>query len=141
MLLAFLGKEGDTYRIGALMPGTLIHHMEKYPGHGATMCIQAGAHATILRRIGSKVIVKLPNKGQEVAFDEKCFCTVGKVSNTNNYLVNRLCPQRQRWKGIRPSKIELNFSKIDYFSNQIFLIFKSQNSVWFEEKERWLLWS
>lgn len=97
------GKDGDSYRVGALMPGSLIHHIEKYPDHGATVCIQAGTHAKILRRVGSKVIVKLPNKGQEIALDEKCFCTVGKVSNTNNYLVNRLCPQRQRWKGIRPA--------------------------------------
>lgn len=85
------------------MPGTLIHHIEKYPGAGATMCLAAGTHAAIVRRIGSKVIVKLPQDNREAAFDEKCYVTVGKVSNTNHYTVNRLCPQRQRWKGIRPA--------------------------------------
>lgn len=85
------------------MPGTLIHHIEKYPDHGATICLAAGTHAVIVRRIGSKIIVKLPNHGQEVALDEKCYVTVGKVSNTNHYTINRLCPQRQRWKGIRPA--------------------------------------
>jgi len=99
------GKEGDTYKVGALMPGTLIHHVEKHPNEGATICTAAGTHCEIIRKIGSKVICKLINQsvGHEFALDENCYVTVGKVSNTNNYTINRACPQRQRWKSIRPA--------------------------------------
>lgn len=68
------------------------------------MCLAAGTHAEILRRIGTKVIVKLEGgrNGLEIAIDENCYATVGKVSNTNHYTVNLCCPQRLRWKSMRP---------------------------------------
>lgn len=105
IIIVHSGKDGDTYKVGALMPGSLIHHIEKYPNDGATICTAAGAHAQIIRRIGSKIIIKSINntKGMEFALDEHCYVTVGKVSNTNHYTVNRACPQRQRWKGIHPA--------------------------------------
>ena len=84
------------------MPGTLVHHIEKYPSGGGIICTKAGTHSVITRRIGSKVIIKLPSAGQEVALDENCYATVGKVSNTNHYTINLMCPQRLRWLGFRP---------------------------------------
>lgn len=84
------------------MPGTLIHHIEKYPNYGATLCTAAGTHAEILRKVGSKVIIKIQNRRPiDLALDENCYVTVGKVSNTNHYTVNLLCPQRLRWKSFK----------------------------------------
>ncbi|RWS30014.1 ribosomal protein L2-like protein [Leptotrombidium deliense] len=103
------GEEGNAYPVGALLPGTLIHNIEKIPNQpglrpeiGETRyCINAGTHATILRRWKDSVVIKLPN-GSELTVSPKCMAVVGKVSNVNHYTVNYLIPQRMRWKGIRP---------------------------------------
>lgn len=99
------GEEGNAYPIGALIPGTIVHNIEKQPGDTNDefrFCIAAGTHATIHRRLGDTVTIKLTN-GREITLNERCMVTVGKVSNPNHYTVNILVPQRLRWKGIRPA--------------------------------------
>ncbi|RWS09094.1 ribosomal protein L2-like protein [Dinothrombium tinctorium] len=97
------GKEGDAHPIGALIPGTLIHNIEKVPGSSLDenrFCINAGTHAVILRRMKDSVVIKYP-RGHEITLNSKCMVTVGKVSNPNHYTVNLLVPQRLHWKGWR----------------------------------------
>lgn len=93
-------KEGDAYPVGAMPPGTLIHNLEKIVGKGGEMLHHAGAHAEVGKRIGKMITIRLPSK-QEIAIDERCMAVVGKGSNTQHRLVNKLCVQRARWKGKR----------------------------------------
>lgn len=81
-----IGQEGDTWPVGALVPGSIVHHVEVIPGEGASRCLAAGSHATILRRMKDKIVLKMPSK-QEIAIDEHCYVSCGKTSNTNHYTV------------------------------------------------------
>lgn len=94
-------EEGDAWPLGAMSPGTLVHNIEKTVGGNEYFSQYAGAHSVVGRRIGNMIVVKLPSK-KEVALDERCMATVGKASNTEFHLRNKLCPQRQRWLGNRP---------------------------------------
>ena len=93
--------EGDAWPLGAMPPGTLVHNIEKTVGGNEYFGQYAGAHATVGRRIGNMIVVKLPSK-RDVALDERCMAVVGKASNTEHHLRNKLCPQRNRWLGNRP---------------------------------------
>lgn len=50
--------------------------------------------------MGDNIVVKLACN-REVALDQHCMATVGRVSQTEHGTVNLLIPQRTRWKGNR----------------------------------------
>ena len=95
-------REGDAYPIGAMPPGTLVHNVERLVGEGGYYCQYAGAHATVGKRLDSRSVLVTLASGQPLALDERCMAVVGKGSNTQHRLINRLCPQRSVWKGDRP---------------------------------------
>lgn len=72
--------EGDSYPIGALSIGTIVHSIETEPGNGGEYCKAAGAFATLIRKIDDRCIVKLPSS-LEISLDEKCMVTIGQVSH------------------------------------------------------------
>lgn len=94
-------KEADAWPVGAIPPGTLVHNVERIPGEGGHLSQYAGASMEVSRRMGKLIVLKTPHK-TEIAVDEHCMAVVGKCSNTEHNTVNLLCPQRSRWKGIRP---------------------------------------
>ncbi|KAI1301317.1 39S ribosomal protein L2, mitochondrial [Halotydeus destructor] len=93
-------EEGDTWPLGAIPPGTLIHCVEQIVGEGAHYALVAGSSCEVMRRMGKMIVVKLHLKN-EVALDERCMATVGRCSNTEHNTINLLIPQRMRWKGKR----------------------------------------
>ena len=72
--------EGDAHPLGALPNGTVICHVEKFPGKGGFFCRAAGTCATLLRKIDDHVIVQLPDK-RHVSLNEKCMAVVGELKN------------------------------------------------------------
>lgn len=96
-------QEGDTWPLGAMPPGTLVHNVERYVGEGGYFSRVAGSASEVVKRVGNMIVVRLPHKRRmEVSLDERCMATVGRVSNVEHNTVNRLVPQRSRWKGERP---------------------------------------
>ncbi|CAG0890519.1 unnamed protein product [Darwinula stevensoni] len=93
--------EGDAHPLGALPNGTVICHVEKFPGKGAFFCRAAGTSATLLRKIDDHVIVQLPDK-HHVSLNEKCMAVVGRMSNVEHGDTPIGSPNRLRWLGFRP---------------------------------------
>ena len=75
--------EGDSYPIGALTTGTIVHNIEIEPGNGGEYCKAAGSFATYVRKIDDRCIVKLPSN-LEISLDERCMVTIGQLSHETN---------------------------------------------------------
>ncbi|KFD48747.1 hypothetical protein M513_10377 [Trichuris suis] len=78
------GKEGDSWPVGALMPGTIVNCVELYPNctDNCIIARNAGTSATILRKAGDFVMIQAPSK-REYCIKPQCMATVGRLSNVN----------------------------------------------------------
>nr|CAD7442315.1 unnamed protein product [Timema bartmani] len=94
-------NEGDAYPLGALQIGTKVHCIEKYEGTGGLYVHAAGTYGTILRHVGTNVIVQLPSK-QEFSFPQECVATVGRLSNILHGSTPIGSAQKNRELGNRP---------------------------------------
>jgi len=94
-------NEGDAYPLGALPMGTKVHSVEQVTGTGGYFAHAAGVCATILRKMGEKIVVQLPSK-HEVALPPENMCVVGRLSNINNNKTPIGSPNRLRELGYRP---------------------------------------
>lgn len=96
-------NEGDSYPLGALPVGTLVHCVEKEPGQGGVYVHSAGTSATILRKDGDdRVVIKVPSK-REFSIDKHCMATVGRLSNVLHGETHIGSVQRNRELGNRPA--------------------------------------
>lgn len=94
-------NEGDAYPLGALPVGTIVHCIENVPGINFHKIRAAGTFGTILRKFGKYVVVQDTRK-HELAFDETCMATVGRVSNIGHQDVKLGSHQKNRELGNRP---------------------------------------
>lgn len=92
--------EGDTWPLGAIPPGTIVHNIEQIAGEGGFYSKYAGAGSEVIRRMGTNIVIKLASN-KEIALDQCCMASIGRVSQTEHNTVNLLIPQRVRWKGNR----------------------------------------
>jgi len=99
--IAIRPKEGDSHPLGALPVGTEVCCIEKLPGKGATIAVNAGTHALLTRKVGDRCIIQMPSR-QEVSLDQRCAATVGRVSNPDYGSIPIGSPNRMRWLGMRP---------------------------------------
>lgn len=95
-------KMGNALPLKNIPVGTFVHNLEIKPGRGAQMVRSAGNSATVLSKDGESVQIKLPS-GEVRLFSDKCFATVGTVSNIEwkNRVIGKA--GRSRHMGIRPT--------------------------------------
>lgn len=96
--LSVRANDGDAYPLGALPVGTRVHCIEQTPGFTYHNTRAAGTFGTILRKIDGHVVIQNPRK-HELAYDEKCMATVGRVSNVGHADVKLGYHQRNRELG------------------------------------------
>ena len=96
-----LPNEGDAYPLGALPVGTVVNCVEKFPGMGGMLIHAAGTFATITRKEGDRVIIKVPSK-REFSLNKQCMATVGRLSNELHGDTPVGSAQRNRELGNRP---------------------------------------
>lgn len=94
-------KDGDSFPLGALPVGTIVHNVETYPGQEFHMIRAAGSYGTILRKFDDRVVVQLPTK-KEFGFLQTCMATVGRLSNIEHSKTHIGSPQKLRELGYRP---------------------------------------
>ena len=108
-------KKGDTIQtdffapihIGNTLPlkniplGTEIHNIELKPGRGGQLVKSAGTCAQILAKEGSFVTIRLPS-GEIRNILNKCWATIGQVSNIDWQLQSIGKAGRSRWLNKRP---------------------------------------
>lgn len=75
--------------------------MERFPGEGGTIAVNAGGRAVLLRKVGDRCVIQLPSK-QEISVKQECMATVGRVSNEDHINIPIGSAQRLRWLGYRP---------------------------------------
>lgn len=80
-----IGIEGNAYPIGALVTGTLINSVERYPTPQSYLdsdvfVVKAGTAATVVRHEGEFTVIRLPHK-HEFSLHRTCMATVGRLSH------------------------------------------------------------
>lgn len=95
-------KIGNALPLRSMPLGTEIHNIELIPGKGGQIIRSAGTFAKILAKENAYVIVRLSSKETRL-FQEECYATVGKLSNSDIYNTASGKAGRNRWLGIRPT--------------------------------------
>jgi len=105
---SFVVSEKAEVKIGNRLPllrvpvGAFVYNIEIKPGGGAVLARSAGNYAEVVAVEGGYVNIKLPSSEVRKVSD-RCWATVGEVSNEENHLVNIGKAGRSRWLGIRPT--------------------------------------
>ena len=96
-------KPGNTLEIAHIPVGTLIHHIEIYPGKGGQLVRSAGSAAQLISKEENGMAqVRLPSG--EVRFIRlDCKATIGQVGNLEHENVKVGKAGKTRHKGIRPT--------------------------------------
>lgn len=106
-------KPGNALPLAKIPAGTAIHSVEIKAGAGAKMIRSAGASGTLVGRVDRYAQIRMPS-GELRLVDEKCFATVGVVSNADHMNVSIGKAGRSRWKGKRPSVRGVAMNPIDH---------------------------
>ena len=95
-------KTGNALPLRSIPLGTEIHNIELIPGKGGQLIRSAGSSAKLLAKENAYVVVRLSSKETRL-FQEECYATIGKLSNSDIYNVSSGKAGRSRWLGVRPS--------------------------------------
>ena len=104
---------GNTFPLGEIPLGTLVHNIELRPGQGAAMARSAGAFAQLAAREGNHAILRLPSGETRMVLCE-CRATVGTVSNPDHNLESHGKAGRKRWLGRRPRNRGVVMNPVDH---------------------------
>ncbi|MGD2132196.1 MAG: 50S ribosomal protein L2 [Maricaulaceae bacterium] len=106
-------KPGNAMPLKAMPVGTIIHNVELKPEKGGQIARSAGAYAQLVGRDRGFAQIRL-NSGELRMVDDKCFATVGAVSNPDHLNTNLGKAGRKRWLGKRPSVRGVAMNPIDH---------------------------
>ena len=106
-------KVGNSLPLKKIPSGTIVHSIELKPGAGAKLVRSAGASATLVGRIEDYAQIRMPS-GELRLIPEKCYATIGTVSNSDHMNVSLGKAGRRRWKGVRPSVRGVAMNPIDH---------------------------
>jgi large subunit ribosomal protein L2 len=95
-------KTGNALPLSAIPVGTVVNNVELTPGKGGQIARGAGTGAIVQAKEGTYIHLKLPS-GEIRKIHEKCFATVGTLSNIDwkNEVIGSA--GRKRNMGIRPT--------------------------------------
>lgn len=94
-------KAGNALPLSKIPLGTFVHNLEINPGQGGRLVRGAGNGAILMAKDGSYVNIKLPS-GEVKKVLDKCYATVGTLSNMDLRNVRLGKAGTQRHKGNRP---------------------------------------
>ena len=112
------GPDSDI-RVGNALPlksiplGTLVFNVELKVGKGAQMVRSAGTQAQVMAKEGKYVLLRLPS-GELRQVLERCYATVGQVSNIQHSNITLGKAGRTRWLGRRPKVRGTAMNPIDH---------------------------
>ena len=104
----YITSEDASLAVGNRLPlknitvGTFVFNVEVKPNGGGKLARSAGGYIEIVARDAGMVDLKMPSS-EIRKVSERCWATVGEVSNEENRLVNLGKAGRSRWLGIRPT--------------------------------------
>lgn len=93
--------------------GTFVYNIELKPLGGAKLVRSAGNFAQVVANDNGYTLIKLPSS-EVRKVSEKCWATIGEVSNEEHHLVNIGKAGRSRHKGIRPTVRGTAMNPVDH---------------------------
>jgi large subunit ribosomal protein L2 len=93
---------GNRIMLKNIPVGTFVYNVEIKPQGGAKLVRSAGNYAQVIANDNGYTLLKMPSS-EVRKVPEKCFATIGEVSNPENKLRKYGKAGRSRWKGIRPT--------------------------------------
>ncbi|MBD3224074.1 MAG: 50S ribosomal protein L2 [Caldithrix sp.] len=106
-------KKGNALPLSRIPLGVFIHAIEMRENKGAQMVRSAGAAAQLVAKEGKWALVKLPS-GEVRRVSQKCYATVGQVSNIDHMNITVGKAGRSRWLGVRPRVRGVAMNPIDH---------------------------
>lgn len=94
-------KVGNHLPLNKIPEGMEVHNIELYPGKGGQMVRAAGTAAVILSKEDKYAYLQLPS-GETRMVLQRCYATIGRVSNIDNENVILGKAGRKRWLGRKP---------------------------------------
>jgi large subunit ribosomal protein L2 len=95
-------KPGNRMMLKNIPVGTFIFNIECKPEGGAKLVRSAGNYAEVMSNASGYINVKMPSS-EVRKLDERCYASIGAVSNEEHNLVSGGKAGRSRWLGIRPT--------------------------------------
>ena len=93
---------GNRLPLSNIPVGTFVYNVELQPRGGAKIARSAGNAAQVVANADGYTSLKMPST-EVRKVSEKCFASIGSVSNEEHHLENIGKAGRSRWKGIRPT--------------------------------------
>ncbi|MDD5033032.1 MAG: 50S ribosomal protein L2 [Candidatus Pacebacteria bacterium] len=106
-------KAGNRMPLGKIPSGTMIYNIEFHPLAGAKLVRSAGSYAELLAHDAGYSQIKMPSKEVRKVHD-KCWASIGAVSNEEHNLINIGKAGRSRWLGIRPTVRGTAMNPVDH---------------------------
>ncbi|HKK22001.1 MAG TPA: 50S ribosomal protein L2, partial [candidate division Zixibacteria bacterium] len=106
-------RVGNAMPLGRMLLGTTVHNIELRPGKGGQMARSAGSFCQLVAREGGKVTLKMPS-GEMRTVPERCFATIGQVSNLDHKNIVYGKAGATRWRGKRPSVRGVAMNPVDH---------------------------
>jgi large subunit ribosomal protein L2 len=106
-------RSGNSMPLANMPLGTTVHNVEMRPGKGAQMVRSAGSMAQVVAKEGSKAILKMPS-GEVRTVPERCFATIGQVSNVDHKNIVLGKAGASRWRGRRPNVRGVAMNPVDH---------------------------
>lgn len=102
-----MAGEGAEIKVGNALPlsrvpvGSVIHNIELTPGKGGQLVRSAGSAATLMAREGGNAQIRFPSGEIRIVL-ERCYATIGQISNPEHAIVKIGKAGRARHLGRRP---------------------------------------
>ncbi len=120
-------KVGDKFMVGPTAPieignrlplnkipvGTFVYNIELKPKGGAKVGRSAGIFAQVVANDEGQSSIKMPSTEVRKVSD-KCYASIGEVSNSEHKLENWGKAGKSRWKGIRPKVRGTAMNPVDH---------------------------
>ena len=106
-------KPGNRLPLQFIPVGTFVYNVEIKPMGGAKIGRSAGIFAQVVANADGYTNLKMPST-EIRKINEKCWASVGTVSNEEHHLENYGKAGRSRWKGIRPTVRGTAMNPVDH---------------------------
>ena len=104
---------GNALPLCKIPQGTYVHNVEMKPEKGGQLARSAGSSVRVMGRDEGYVLLRL-SSGEVRRVPEKCWATVGVVSNADHKNISLGKAGRNRWRGWRPHVRGVAMNPIDH---------------------------
>lgn len=106
-------KDGNALPLKNIPIGLFVHNIEMKPGKGGQLVRSAGTSAQLVAVEEKFATLKMPS-GEIRMIPNKCYATLGTVSNTDHENIMHGKAGRKRWLGIKPQTRGMAMNPIDH---------------------------